>query len=150
MQFPTSCSGACSGRRVEILSTFHGGLAHFPPSRCSTVRTGQELGQLSTEATSGADGVICPDYNKGVKTVPALARCAVPIRFIHLSRSRMQPLPPLVYCNPRFSVMNLHSHALPIKPIPGQAFLMCIRIIMSRQREKIKSVFALESLTEGC
>lgn len=69
-QFPTSCSGACSGRRVEILSKFHGGLAHFPPSDCRSVRrTGQELGQLSTEATSGADGEICPDNNKGDRTV---------------------------------------------------------------------------------
>lgn len=71
--FPTSCSDACSGRRVKILSTFHGGLAHFLASDCSTVcGTGQELGQLSTEATSGADGEICPDNNKGDKTVPRL------------------------------------------------------------------------------
>lgn len=77
MQFPTSCSDACSGRRVKILSKFHGALAHFLPSNCSTVcGTGQELGQLSTEATSGADGEIRPDENevdnKGDKTAPTL------------------------------------------------------------------------------
>lgn len=45
--------------------------------------------------------------------------------------------------------MNIHSHALPIETGTRQAFKMCIRIIMSRQQEKINSVFALESLTEG-
>lgn len=54
MHFPTSCSDACSGRRVKILSKFHGGLAHFLPSNCTTAcGTGQELGQLSLRQLPG-------------------------------------------------------------------------------------------------
>lgn len=72
LRFPTSCGAARSGRRAAALPEFHGALAHF---RASAVRrAGQELGQLSTEATSGADGEICPDNNKvdnkGDKSVP--------------------------------------------------------------------------------
>lgn len=74
MRFPTSCSGACSGLEVKILSKFHGGLAHFPQSNCSTVLgTMEELGQLATEATSGPDSETRPDNNEvgksGNKTV---------------------------------------------------------------------------------
>lgn len=95
MQFPTSCSDACSGLNVKILSTFHGGLAHFLQSNCSTVYgTEQELGQLSTEATSGAGSEICPDNNKvdnkGNKTLPTLTWCTVPVQFVRHSRNRMQ------------------------------------------------------------
>lgn len=77
-QFPTRCGGARSGRGAEILPEFHGALAHFRPSHCGWgfCGTGQELGQLSTEATSGSDGEICPDNNKvdnkGDKSAPAL------------------------------------------------------------------------------
>lgn len=57
--------------------------------------------------------------------------------------------PSVVDCNRSFSLMNIHSHALPTETGTRQAFKMCIRIITSCQQEKINSVFALESLREG-
>lgn len=37
-------------------------------------------------------------------------------------------------------MMDMHSRALTVAPITGQAFKVCIRIIMSCQQGKIKSV----------
>ena len=65
---PPVAAPLAQGKELACFVNFTG-VSHFLPSNCST---GQELGQLSTEATSGAEGEICPDNNKGDKTVSRL------------------------------------------------------------------------------
>lgn len=102
----------CSGLGVKILSKFHGGLAHFPQSNCSAVLgTTEELGQLSTEATSGPHSETRPESTTGaIKLSPSS---------LYVSAGR----------SGGFSGTNTHSHAPTIGAIRGRPFKMCIRII---------------------